>query len=79
MLIWLGRENIRSIERRNSEALVVKKRKLLLDEYREGMWTREEYREQVAKLERQADPRERSPSPQWDIENGGSLPTDDSE
>ena len=41
------------------------------------MWTKEEYREQVTKLEGKT--RERSISPEWDIENGSSLPADDSE
>lgn len=73
----LFREKIWSIEQHNTEALAVKKRKLLLDEYREGMWTKEEYCEQVMKLEGQT--REHSISPKWDIENGSSLPADDSE
>ena len=41
------------------------------------MWTKEEYCEQVMKLEGQT--REHSISPEWDIENGSSLPADDSE
>ena len=35
---------------------------------REGTWTKEEYHEQVMKLEGQT--REHSVSPEWDIENG---------
>ena len=41
------------------------------------MWMKEEYREQVMKLEGQT--RECSISPEWDIENDSSLPADDSE
>jgi len=79
----LGRENIRSIEKRDSDQLKLKKRKLLLEELKLGVWTKAEYRVELRKLlsDDASQPTlqspERSVSPAWDIENGDGLPDND--
>jgi len=61
-ILELQKENIRSIEKRDSNQLKLKKRKLLLEELKLGVWTKSP---------------ERSVSPAWDIENGDGLPDND--
>lgn len=65
--------------------LLMQERNTLLQEYREGIWTKEEYKDCVAKLGRPADPAPqpqprpaRARSPVWDIEvEDGRLPSED--
>lgn len=71
-------------QNRANEELILKKRTLLMDEYKAGLWTLEEYRQNVADLNPPKPApitstsqtlRSRSPSIEWDIEQeDGTLP-----
>ena len=71
------RENIRAMDARAAEDRKFKMRKLLLEEFREGLWSREDYRKQIKKLDSSGSASSRSSSPPWDVEEKGSLPDDD--
>ena len=55
-----------------------KMRKLLLEAFREGLWSYEDYREQINKQGAPGSSSSRSSSPPWNVEEKNSLP-DDSE
>ena len=54
-----------------------KMHKLLLEEFREGLWSRENYRVEIKKLGAPNPAPAQSASPLWGIEDGDSLPADD--
>ena len=74
-----------------SEECKIKKRKLLMEEYKLGLWSLVQYRQKVEELEDAASEVSGGPSsssqseltfgcdqsPIWDIEKGGVLPSDD--
>ena len=55
-----------------------KMHKLLLEEFQEGLWSHEDYREQIKKLDAPGSASSQSSSPPWNVEEKNSLP-DDSE
>lgn len=72
---------MKSVEARVTAAAKEKKRAVLLEEFKMGIWTREEYREKVGDLDASpAHKKKREVSPAWDIEDDDtSLPTSSSE
>ena len=73
-----------------SEECKIKKCKLLMEEYKLGLWSLDQYRQKVGELEDGPEAPEgpsnssqseltssRHQSPTWDIENGDDLPFDD--
>jgi hypothetical protein len=67
---------------RADEERKTKRRKLLLSEFQAGVWTREEYRTEVRKLDEPntlaaAPSVPRSASPEWIMGKDGELPEDD--
>ena len=62
----------------------IQKHKLLLAEFQAGVWTTSEYKDEVCKLnspkpDAPAPSGSHGPSPAWDIETGGNLPSDGDE
>jgi hypothetical protein len=65
------------MDARDAEERKFKMRKLLLEEFREGLWSHEDYRKQIRKLDAPDSTQSQPASPPWDIEDEGSLPKDE--
>ncbi|KAF9232442.1 hypothetical protein BU15DRAFT_55018 [Melanogaster broomeanus] len=69
-LMDIHKSNTDAINTRTREELIVKKRQLLLEEFKAGVWDREEYQEELRKLEDGEPPKKqtRQYSPDWDLD-----------
>ncbi|KIK73645.1 hypothetical protein PAXRUDRAFT_20645 [Paxillus rubicundulus Ve08.2h10] len=69
-LIDIYKSNTDAINACAQEELIVKKHQLLLEEFKAGVWNREEYQEELRKLEGGEPPAKRSCqySPDWDLD-----------
>ncbi|KAG6878044.1 hypothetical protein C0992_008712 [Termitomyces sp. T32_za158] len=69
-LLEMQREQFAMLQQKNMDKLVIKKRGQLIEEYRLGIWNREEYLKQVSALEFGSEPiskrTKRAHSPDWD-------------
>lgn len=77
--LFFSRRNMSALRKKEETEVRIKDRRLLLQEFKLGIYTADEYRVKVGELEPKATGlRTRAASPVWDAEDG-SLPSDDSD
>ncbi|KAG6882328.1 hypothetical protein C0992_012044, partial [Termitomyces sp. T32_za158] len=69
-MLEIQRQQLAMLHQKNMDEIVIKKRAQLIEEYKLGIWTKEEYLEQVSELDFSAASvskhQKKSPSPDWD-------------